>query len=109
MKRRLGALTILVCGLLFVTQAQAGQSEVKQKAKSATVTLNVIEVPASVALDYVAKASGIPIATRGNWNDAPKVTADLKDVPVTEAVAFIAKLVNAQTTVEDAGLSARRK
>jgi len=110
MKNRLMNGVVVACGLMLLASvALADKAEIEKKAQETKVTLSIKEMAADKALDMVSMMSGITIKKTDIPKDAPKVTAELKDVSVLEGIKLITKLAGLTYTVVDDGIEVSGK
>ena len=87
----------------------AGKADIEKRAKEATITLYIVEVPVDKALDMIAEAVDIPIKKRNMPTSVAKVTAEFEDVPVLEAIRFLAETANLDYAIVDDGIEVSGK
>jgi beta-lactamase regulating signal transducer with metallopeptidase domain len=108
-KIRVEGLTTLEVEATVKPAKAAGKAETKKRAKEATITLYIAEVPVDKALDMIAEAVDIPIKKRNMPKSVAKVSAEFEDVPVLEAIRFLAETANLKYTVVDDGIEVSGK
>lgn len=98
--------TVVVWGglLLIASAALADKAEVEKKAKETNVTLSIKEMAVDKALDMISMMGGITIKKTEMPKDPPKVTADMKDVSVLEAVKIVAQIAALDYSIVDDGI-----
>jgi hypothetical protein len=100
-KFRVEGLTTLEVEATVKPVKAAGKADIEKRAEEATITLYIAEVPVDKALDMIAEAVDIPIKKRNMPKSVAKVTAEFEDVPVLEAIRFLAETTNLKYTVVD--------
>ena len=74
-----------------------------------TVTLSLKEMAPTAALDMIALMGGITIKKTDIPEDAPKVTAELKEVSVLDSVKLVTKLAGLTCAIVDDGIEVSGK
>ena len=90
--------------LLVANVAWADKAEVEKKAKETNITLSIREIAVDKALDMISLMGGVPIKKSEMPKDPPKVTADMKDISVLEAVKLVAQLATLDYSIVDDGI-----
>jgi galactitol-specific phosphotransferase system IIB component len=101
---------MVACGLvLSASVALADKAAIEKKAQETKVTLSFKQMAVDQALDMVSMMGGIAIKKTDIPKDAPKVTAELKDVSVLEGIKLITQLAGLTYTVVDDGIEVSGK
>jgi len=95
--------------MLLASVTLADKAEIEKKAKDTKITLSVKEMAVDNALDMVSMMGGITIKKTDIPKDAPKVTAELKDVSVLDGIKLITTLAGLTYTVVDDGIEVSGK
>ena len=97
---------LLVAGglMLLGSAALAGGAEIENKAQETQVTLSMKDATADSVLKLISSLSGITITKKDMPKDPPKVTVDLKAMPVIEAVKLVASKAGLTCAIVDDGI-----
>ena len=83
---------ILLSIIVLLPGACLGESLEEKAEKKVIKEINLEYATMQEAVAFVSKASGIPIVYIGPKNDSLRLKLELKDIPTTEAVRYIAEL-----------------
>jgi len=108
-KRWMSGVVVAVCLMLLTSATWADKAEVEKKAKETKVTLSLKEMAPAAALDIIALMGGITIKKTDIPKDAPKVTAELKEVSVLDCVKLVTELAGLTCAIVDDGIEVSGK
>lgn len=103
---------VVVCGFMAVaTVGWAGKAEIEKQAQETQITLSFKEMPTDKVFGMISMMGGIVIKKTNLPKDLPKVTIDVKNIPVIKAVKLVTDMAGLKYVVTDQGIevSARKK